>query len=370
MINRTCPNLNSLCLPSINHNANEEHQLLHIIPAQPISQYFLPLSGLQKLETGLWIFRAEYIQEVGSLVQLSHLTIRPEKGGLELPEHCSVEEPAFNALTNLAMNYVQWTDVGMLLSYQALVRNLLSFHIRCPHEIPTTTWQGAAALFSIRNMPELRDLDIEFDRFLGGSFCLSSRDFFDVLSQLPLQTIRTAGVEFSDLLPLNLGTIFPAAVELRLPHQKADLNILSRFAVMPSLKHLAIAFSDWHGATDWLCRTHSRCPALETLELTITRRDESQDEEVALPDVYPRSYIHTAATRILGLFPNIKRIIWPHVDKHSYEYQQLCLLNTRIAVTREWNRARGRIAERYGQDAANALLPDENFLARTLEPFV
>ncbi|KAG8735369.1 hypothetical protein FRC12_018109, partial [Ceratobasidium sp. 428] len=167
MINRTCPNLNSLCLPSINHNANEEHQLLHIIPAQPISQYFLPLSGLQKLETGLWIFRAEYIQEVGSLVQLSHLTIRPEKGGLELPEHCSVEEPAFNALTNLAMNYVQWTDVGMLLSYQALVRNLLSFHIRCPHEIPTTTWQGAAALFSIRNMPELRDLDIEFDRFLG-----------------------------------------------------------------------------------------------------------------------------------------------------------------------------------------------------------
>ncbi|KAG8704566.1 hypothetical protein FRC09_003448 [Ceratobasidium sp. 395] len=143
---------------------------------------------------------------------------------------------------------------------------------------------------------------------------------------------------------------------------------------MPSLRHLAIAFSDWHGTTDWLSRTHSSCPSLETLELTVTpdeeEDEEDEDEEAALPDIYPRPYIHTAATRILELFPNIKRVTWPHADTESYEHQQLCLLNTRIAVIREWNRARGRIAERYGQDVANALLPDENFLARTLEPFV
>ncbi|KAG8735368.1 hypothetical protein FRC12_018108 [Ceratobasidium sp. 428] len=224
-------------------------------------------------------------------------------------------------------------------------------------------------------MPGLRNLDIEFQRLMGGPYRLNAKDFFDVLSHLPLQTIRITGVDFSDLLSLSLDTIFPTVVKLRLPHQKADLKVLSRFATMPSLKHLAIAFSDWYGTTDWLSRTHSCCPSLETLELTVTPdeevdEDEDEDEEAALPDIYPRPYIHTAATRILELFPNIKRITWPHVDTNSFEHQQLCLLNTRIAVTREWNRARGRIAERYGQDVANALLPDENFMARTLEPFV
>ncbi|KAG8704660.1 hypothetical protein FRC09_003408 [Ceratobasidium sp. 395] len=227
-------------------------------------------------------------------------------------------------------------------------------------------------------MSKLRNLDIEFKYLvLDDLGHMNPSHFFDALSQLPLQTIRIAGVEFSDLLTLNLDTIFPAVTELRLPYQKADVNILSRFAAMPSLKHLAIAFLNWHGTTDWLSRTHPCCPSLETLELTVNSdkedeedEDEDEDEGSTLPEMYPRSYIHTAATRILELFPNIKRITWPHVGKRSYEHQQLCMLNTRIATIREWNRVRGRIAERYGHDAANALLPDENLLARTLEPFV
>ncbi|KAG8728102.1 hypothetical protein FRC12_022006, partial [Ceratobasidium sp. 428] len=63
MISRTCPSLDGLSLPSIDHDANEEHQLLHIVPAQPIGQYFLSLSGLRKLETGLQIFREDFIRE-------------------------------------------------------------------------------------------------------------------------------------------------------------------------------------------------------------------------------------------------------------------------------------------------------------------
>ncbi|KAG8704568.1 hypothetical protein FRC09_003450 [Ceratobasidium sp. 395] len=371
MISRTCPTLDSLSLPSIlNHNANEEHQLLRIIPNQLISQSSLPLSGLRKLETAPWMFREEVIREVGSLAQLDHLVIRPEIEDLELPEHSPVNETAFRALRKLTMHSLRWADVKTLLSYQPLIRNLVSFHIICPYEVAMTPWQGAPVLFSIRNMSKLQNLDIELDCLTGGPHCLNPRDFFDVLSHLPLQTIQIAGVEFSDLSSLSLNRIFPTVTELRLPHQKADLKVLSCFAAMPSLKHLAIAFSDWHGTTDWLFRTHSCCPLLETLELTIGPDEEDEDEEVAIPNIYPRPYIHTAATRVLELFPNIKRITWPHVDTNSFEHQQLCLLNTRIAVTREWNKARGRIAERYGQDVANALLPDENFLARTLEPFV
>ncbi|KAG8725526.1 hypothetical protein FRC09_013765 [Ceratobasidium sp. 395] len=147
----------------------------------------------------------------------------------------------------------------------------------------------------------LRNLDIEFDRINANQNLhrLDSKDFFDVLSPLPLETVRMAGVQFTDLLALNLDEIFPAAAELRLPHQKADLNVLSRFAATPSLKHLAIAFSDWHGSTDWLSRTQTCCSSLETLELTVTPGEEDEDdddEEAALPDVYPRLYIHTAAT--------------------------------------------------------------------------
>ncbi|KAG8725530.1 hypothetical protein FRC09_013769 [Ceratobasidium sp. 395] len=370
MISRTCPNLDSLSLPSINHNANEEHQLLHIIPNQLIGQSSFPLSGLRKLETAPWMFREEVIREVGSLAQLDHLVIRPEIEDLELPEHCPVNGTAFRALRKLTIRSLRWANVKALLSYQPLIRNLVSFHIVCPYEVAITPWQGAPALFSIRNMSELRNLDIELDRLTGDFHRLNPGDFFNVLSQLPLLAVRVAGVEFSDLSHLSLDRILPTVAELRLPHQKADLKVLSCFAVMPSLKHLAIAFLDWHGTTDLLSRTHSCCPSLETLELTIDPDEEDEDEEAVLPNIYPRSYIHTTATRILELFPNIKRITWPHVDKESFEHQQLCLLNTRIAVTREWNKARGRITERYGQDVANALLPDENFLARTLEPFV
>ncbi|KAG8734173.1 hypothetical protein FRC12_018621 [Ceratobasidium sp. 428] len=368
MISRTCPNLDSLFLPSVNHNANEEDQSLHIIPNQSIGQHSLPLSGLRKLETGLWIFLEEMIREVGSLAQLNHLLIRNENTDLVLPEHCPVDETAFHALKNLSIARVDWANVRKLLSYQPLVRNLVSFYIRGPLEPATTTWRGTMALFSLKNISKLRNLDIEFDHFnTNDVHRLNPGDFFDVLSQLPLQTIRIAGVQFLGLLPLDLGRVFPAVVEIRLPHQKADLNVFSRFATMPSLKHLTIAFSDWYRPTDWLSQTHSCCPSLETLELTVTVDENKKDN---LLDLYTVSYIHTAATRILELFPNIQRIIWPHVDTDSFEHQQLCLLNTRIAVTREWNKARSRIAERYGHDAANALLPDENFLARTLEPFV
>ncbi|KAG8729927.1 hypothetical protein FRC12_020620 [Ceratobasidium sp. 428] len=300
MISRTCPNLEDLSLPSIDHNVNEEHQLLHIIPNQQISQYSLPLSGLRKLETGLWIFCEEIIREIGSLAQLNHLILRPDKHDLELPEHPPVDETAFRALRTLNIDFVDWDDVETLLSYQSLVRNLTTFHIGCPYMVSTIAWQRVAVLFSIRNMPELCNLDIEFDSPTSGSHRLNPGDFFGVLSQLPLQTIRIVGVGFSDLSRLNLDKVFPTVAELRLPHQKADLKVLSCFAVMPSLKHLAIGFSDWHGTTDWLSRTHSCCPSLETLELTVTpdeeEEDEDEDEEVALPDIYPRPYIHTAAT--------------------------------------------------------------------------
>ncbi|KAG8712276.1 hypothetical protein FRC09_020041 [Ceratobasidium sp. 395] len=358
MISRTCPNLDSVFLPSVNHRANEEDQPLHIIPNHSTSQHSLPLSGLRKLKTRVWIFVEEAIREVGSLAQLNHLLIRNEKKGVLLPEHCPVDETTFRALRNMTIAHVDWANVPS----------------RTSHDNLEGRYGSATALFSIRNMSALRNLDIEFDRINANLHRLDSEDFFDVLSQLPLQTIRIAGVQFIGLLALNLDKIFPAVVELRLPHQKADLKVLSRFAVMPSLKHLAIAFSDWHGTTDWLSRTQLCCRSLETLELTVTpdeeEDEEDEDEEVALPDVYPRLYIHTAATRILELFPNIKRIAWPHVDKELYQHQQLCLLNTRITIIREWNKARSRIAERYGQAAANALLQDENFLARTLESFV
>ncbi|QRV75736.1 hypothetical protein RhiJN_03751 [Ceratobasidium sp. AG-Ba] len=277
-------------MPSVDPNLDEEHLFLHILPTQPISECILSLGGLRELQAGVSIFSSNIIQEIGSLAHLERLTLRPERSEIELPEVSSLAEDAFRATTMLTCMYMSWTSVRSLLGYTPLTRNITSLRVSCPFEAPLGEWHGATASLRLKNMTQLRDLDIEFPGSLAGPYHLNVDEFLEVLSRLPLRTVRILGAQFKTLTSVPLDKIFPAVTDMILPQQKADLHRLTRFAIMPNIKHLAIAFSEWHGKNDWLSPSSVCCTSLETLELTLTR---SYGE--ALPEIYPKAYIHTVA---------------------------------------------------------------------------
>ncbi|QRV90490.1 F-box protein [Ceratobasidium sp. AG-Ba] len=347
-IHSICPNVRNLSMPTVDFNLAQAPNWRDILSSIQIGRYFLSFSRLCRLDVGIWVFNEDLIHAIGSLQQLDHLILhRESSNAMTLSEHLTLDEAAFPMLTKLTLSHVKWVNVRILLSYRSLTRNITSFDIKCNMMTLEEDWRGAKGLLLLRKMPKLRNLDMSFGLIMnhlsgfradsGSLIDLNTDEVLDVLSRLPLEMVRISGAHFTKLWSISLDSVFATVVDLRLPHQEANLAHFAHFATMPRLKYLAVRFpSDSAGVQMPFMLKNTICPSLEVLELTLALEQEAESSSKA---IYKR-HIDVTASRILRIFPNIKAVTSRTLDKRSFEYHEISKINADITAIREKNGAR------------------------------
>ncbi|KAG8732754.1 hypothetical protein FRC10_000623 [Ceratobasidium sp. 414] len=348
-ISISCTGVQTLYLPPVSHSTEEqdgEHYLFNLLPNRPIPESLLVLSNLCELTVGLWIFQPEFLQALGNLPRLASLKLLPnfDDSATEDPESVSLHESSFPALKRLTLQRFFWSHIGVVLSHQLLVKDLVFLELTAVDD-ESESWDDAeVALPTLEGMRDLAELTIDFgvgDHYgihLGGTIA-------HILSRLPLRTVRLAHAHFLGLDEFHPSQIFPAVTELQIPDQFVGLGDFSGFAEMPNLKGLTVRPHDFSITDLTTSGEVPVCPSFGILELACIWDEPFPVEDV--PDV---------AKYFLKLFPNMKKITL--FDGTIDDERSLALLNVCIAMIRERNGARTRIAEQYGWDVADRLLPD------------
>ncbi|KAG9098107.1 hypothetical protein FS749_004691, partial [Ceratobasidium sp. UAMH 11750] len=343
-ISESCAHVEGLFLPPVRERTegmNGEHCLLSLLPNRPIPESFLALSNIRVLTAGLWIFRPESLQALGSLSQLQLLRVLPDGFSTAPLEPVPLHENSFPALKQLLLLNLFWSHIGMVLRHRPLIENLVSLELIAVNDEDSDSWDDIdAALITLEGAPGLTELVIDFAE-PNGYEINPGEILVDILSRLPLRTVRFINAHFAELGLFRLSETFPALEELRLPNQFVDLDDFSIFATIPNLKHLIVK-PDNFAITDLVARQGERvCPSLHTLEFT---------------DFWTVSFT-TENARIVAkyfyrVFPNMKQTIWPKENQTVVPYYDMTLLDAYLGMLRERSATRVRIAGQYGWDIA------------------
>ncbi|KAG9098106.1 hypothetical protein FS749_004690 [Ceratobasidium sp. UAMH 11750] len=359
-ISNLCPHIQKLALPSTPDDTKDGdagYDLLHLLSNQPSSKSFLALSSLCELTTDLSTFETDLAFALGDLPKLKHLRLLP--GSNTTVQSAPLRGSLLPALEQLTLRATRIADMATALGDPSLAHNIVTFRLEVP--LGAVGWNCAEIFLMLLAMPNLTNLVLDHVP-IGDPHDISDRAVLDVLSQLPLQVLHLYGARFTDFSDIHFATLFPSLTELRMFSQVVDLRLLARFAMIPNLRYLTVDLSDIL-ISDLNFGDLPVCPAFEILDTLCYGSDEQS--------IYPDGHVHNTARYFLALFPNIKRIIWRgEFVNTTVRYYSLLLLNTRIAIIRERRGARVKIAEQYGWDVANRLLPDESHLCRLLESFV
>ncbi|KAG9096528.1 hypothetical protein FS749_008283 [Ceratobasidium sp. UAMH 11750] len=356
-VNRSGAHVQKLSLPPVVKGAegtDGEHYLLSLVPNRPVPQTFLALSDLCALGVGLWIFRPESLQTLGTLPQLQLLEFTHDGSTTAPLEPVPSYENSFPALKQLCLRNVFWSHVGVVLRHRSLVKNLTSLEVIATDNW-TETWEDVdATLLTVGDIPGLTDLAIGFEGYEDYPIN-PGEPFVYVLSQLPLRSLKLVRVQFIGLRLFELSQIFPVLTELRLPHQDVDPEDFLSFATIPKLRHLATTPWSFVMSDPVTSEAVPVCPSLHTLEFTGFWTLGS-----------PTNDMRSFAKYFHRVFPNMKQLIWPKGNKKLVAHHEMTLLNACIGVLRERTDTRARIAEQYGWEVANCLLPDDDKLLRAI----
>ncbi|KAG9076424.1 hypothetical protein FS749_011803 [Ceratobasidium sp. UAMH 11750] len=313
----------------------------------PSPQTFLALSDLCALEISLWIFRPESLQALSTLPRLRLLKFIHDGSTTAPLEPVALRENSFPTLKQLYLRQVLWSHVGVVLRHRLLVENLTCLEVITADKVDE--WEDIdATLLTLGDIPGLAELVIDFSGFDDHPIN-PGETLVNVLSQLPLRTVQLVQAQFPSPGKYNLSRTFPVLTELRMPYQLVELNDFLNFATIPNLKYLAV--NPWDLRINDLVTNEGMpvCPSLHTLEF----RDFGE-YSFAAEDVW------IVAKYFRRVFPNMKQLIWPKRDMRLVSHYRMTLLNTCIGVLRERNDTRVRIAEQYGWEVANRLLPDDD----------
>ncbi|KAG8693851.1 hypothetical protein FRC08_008845 [Ceratobasidium sp. 394] len=345
----------SLSLPDVlrtTEGKDGEHHLLNLLPNRPVPESLLALSNIHILEVGLWIFRSELFQSLGNLPRLEYLKLYSRSTATGPLEPVSLHEDSFPALKRLCLNDLSWSHIEAVLKHRSLVKNIVSLKFIADDNDKDTWNQAESALLTLKSITNLTDLDIGFDE--GDCYEIHlGNALLDVLSQLPLHTLKMTHALFSGTSGLDFHQVFPLLTELRIPDHMGELNDFLEFAMIPNLRLLATTPSDFTIIDQTISGDLPACSSLDTLEFTSFWTFD-----------FPVKHVHTIAKYLLKLFPNLKKISWIEDRGEAEGHQHLVLLSAHIELLRERNDARARIAEQYGWDAADRLLPDDKQLLR------
>ncbi|QRV75739.1 hypothetical protein RhiJN_03754 [Ceratobasidium sp. AG-Ba] len=101
-IQKTCPNIDNLALPSISQDAEFLSRPLPGIPPSRLDNYLAHFSGLRRLQVGVWILGQDIAHVLGSLTQLNELFLHPEEELFPLPDISPFDDNTFPSLRKLS----------------------------------------------------------------------------------------------------------------------------------------------------------------------------------------------------------------------------------------------------------------------------
>ncbi|KAG8717212.1 hypothetical protein FRC09_014606 [Ceratobasidium sp. 395] len=334
MVATSCPQIQDIKLPDVSEEtegADGEHYLLNLL-YRPVTDSFLELSNLVTLSADLWIFRGASLEALGTLPHLRCLKVFSGDTVLDLPETVSSSKKLFPALEHLYLENLGFNEAKLVLGHRFLIKNLVSLTLGLNYDRNTAD-DIHSVLLMLKDMNSLNKLHAHFTDIYDDDHNGVRPDgiILEVLSQLPLRTIRLDNMLFFNLSESNLGQIFPFLTELQIPLQAVDMHQFRYFAAIPNLRYLAVAFRDSITINQVIAEETIVCPSLNHLEVT--------NQDCDSFDFEP-THVKPIARYLLRLFPNLRAISWGDgVEENPIGYQCFVLLNAHIEMS--WERKNG-----------------------------
>ncbi|KAF8601768.1 hypothetical protein BDV93DRAFT_524524 [Ceratobasidium sp. AG-I] len=346
---KICPRIRTLSLfPSTSNDQNDEiDPLLNLLPNAPFVQCLATLHGLCELETNSAIVRPDALVLLGGLPRLRRLVLcgTPTEAVInpfELPDY------AFPALKQLALKGLRSTEVKTLLCALSLVRNIDTLEVVTQLSPNEGRWILDDFFPCLDNTPRLSNLSATFDEkwIVEELPDVNSAPVLNALSRLPLLTVCLNGVEFEEYV--DFREVFSTLSRLDISGQNVDLEHLVGLATIPKLEHLVLSLDLDAEDPDPLEDDVIVCQSLHTLEIV----------ELSFLTWRP-IWVHETAEYLLSLFPNIKKVVSSSKIKSrtSEQMNGIRWLNSQIGMQRKLKHLRSRIADKYGQDEADSLIP-------------
>ncbi|KAG9078607.1 hypothetical protein FRC06_008283 [Ceratobasidium sp. 370] len=303
-ITSVCPRLVRLSLfpsdvLSTTSQSQQVQPLIGFLEHKPPRHYLSLLDKLCELETSTMLLESESFQVIGSLPNLGSLKLysiynNPSFRGITLPDD------SFPVLRQLSLMGLKSVEVQAALDLLPLVRNLGSFEISMIHRSEHRNWLVTSFFPRVKNMVQLSNLCacFEIDEPVEDGLDVHNIEHpvvLEVLSGLPLKTVKLAGATFNFLT--DYKSIFPGVTKLELPDCRIENFCLHYFAGLGQLEYLAIRLSCWAEADpedEYLAGSSF----LHTLEIT----------RGATPPFTAHDSVGLAEI-LVGLWPNLQSVI-------------------------------------------------------------
>jgi hypothetical protein len=208
----------------------------------------LPFSYLRELSGSAALVGAGVLEVIGALPHLQTLSINAFNQYLPgLP--LELAPMSFPALTYLSITTIYLDDALALANLRPMLRNLKTAELCidpfAADEVPEDVIDAIYNMILqwLENTVCLRQFFLDLDPASNGYELLSfnHKPILMRMTELQLVVLSLIGADVDESIFHDPDLDWSHLKELHLPRQRASLNTLSRFAVIPNLEHLTIA---------------------------------------------------------------------------------------------------------------------------------
>ncbi|KAG8707679.1 hypothetical protein FRC09_001671 [Ceratobasidium sp. 395] len=242
-----CPRLQKvmLFLTLVAGDPCEEDALLDLLYDKPYHHYLLSTSSLREMTCSLCMLEEDGLDALSELPLLERLEIY--SNDLIPRSYTRPSDHSFSSLRYLNLNLLTWQEADWTLRLRSLLTGLttLKVLIASRSNSPSSHWVTETFLPALVHATYLEHLAVDLydpDRlYLGEYVEVENMNELNVLSQLPLQTVRLSPIEFRSLdASAGFGKLWSKVTYLDLPETNISLESLPVFTRFPTLEHLVL----------------------------------------------------------------------------------------------------------------------------------